>query len=405
MPQEQTVYLPSSKSISNRALIISALSGDNVCRKIKNLAKCDDTDVLVAALRMENAHFDIGAAGTAMRFLTAYLCIHEGEWTITGSERMRQRPIHILVEALRELGAEIDYLGNDGFPPLRIKGRQMQGGEITIDGSVSSQYISALLMIAPCMDNGLVLHLKGNVTSQPYIRMTLEIMSVYGVKSRWDECENTIRIGRQNYRTVDFTVEADWSASSYWYEMVAMSGVKVFMPNLYEKSLQGDSAIADLFKPMGVETTFTGDGVEIHKVGEGSEAVSYSCVDTPDLAQTIVATCCALDKRFDIKGLHTLKIKETDRIAALIKECGKLGYCLEESEDDGLSYAGRKEERKKDILISTYKDHRMAMSFAPLAIKLGTIRIEDPMVVTKSYPTFWSDTNEMLQIEEEKGSN
>ncbi len=399
VPSEMTVSLPSSKSISNRALIINALSRSG--KKIHNLAKCDDTDVLVAALTSNGNHFDIGAAGTAMRFLTAFQCLQPGEWTITGSERMKQRPIQVLVEALRRLGATIDYVGVEGFPPLKIKGHAMLGGEIEVDGGVSSQYISALLMIAPYLKNGLTLHLTGAVISRPYILMTLQLMAQFGVKAEWND-ENTIHIKPQEYKPIEYTVESDWSASSYWYEIATFlpkNATKFFLPHLYEQSLQGDSQVCKIFEPLGITTTFTSDGVVIGKKTDPIAHYEYDFSNQPDLAQTVVTTCCAIGTTFRFIGLKTLKIKETDRIAALIKECRKLGYVLKETCEGELSWDGERVAPDESPIISTYKDHRMAMAFAPIALKRQRLQIDDPEVVSKSYPEFWSTTARVFTSE------
>jgi 3-phosphoshikimate 1-carboxyvinyltransferase len=394
-PTDLQVQLPASKSISNRALILNALSMSG--KTIHNLAKCDDTDVLLAALRSDGNHFDIGAAGTAMRFLTAYLCLKEGEWSVTGSERMKQRPIKVLVEALRELGADVDYLENEGFPPLKIKGGVMKGGEITIDGSVSSQYISALLMIAPCLQNGLTLNFSGTIISKPYIQMTLQMMSQFGISYQWDDY--AIKIVPQTYIPVDYTVESDWSASSYWYEIALLSGsgATFTLPNLYRESLQGDAHVKDIFEPLGVTTKFVGNNVQIICDKKAVGHLEYDFSEQPDLAQTVVVACCCMGTTFHFRGLQTLKIKETDRIAALMNECGKLGFKLEEPAEGELAWRGKTCERV-DEPIATYKDHRMAMAFAPAALKVGTLRIADPQVVSKSYPEYWTAVADCLEI-------
>lgn len=394
-PTDLQVQLPASKSISNRALILNALSKSG--KTIHNLAKCDDTDVLLAALRSDGNHFDIGAAGTAMRFLTAYLCLKEGEWIVTGSERMKQRPIKVLVEALRTLGADVDYLENEGFPPLKIKGGAMKGGEITIDGSVSSQYISALLMIAPCLQDGLTLKFQGKVVSKPYIMMTLQMMSQFGITYQWDD--DIIKVVPQTYTPVDYTVESDWSASSYWYEIALLSGggTTFTLPKLYRESLQGDARVKDIFEPLGVSTKFVGNDIQIVCDKEVVGQFKYDFSEQPDLAQTVVVTCCCMDVPFHFSGLQTLKIKETDRIAALMNECKKLGFLLEEPAEGELAWRGVKI-AKSDEPIATYKDHRMAMAFAPAALKVGSIRIDDPMVVSKSYPEYWTAVADCLEV-------
>lgn len=382
------IRLPASKSISNRALIMHALSHSD--HPIANIAHCDDTDVMVKALSSSDSAIDIGAAGTSMRFLTAYLANTPGDWTITGSERMKQRPISILVEALKNLGAQIDYTEKEGFPPLRIKGQPLQGGSIHLDGSVSSQYISALLMVAPTMANGLTLTLDGKIISRPYIRMTLSMMEEFGIKAEWEE--NVIRISHQNYAPIAYEVESDWSASSYWYQICALSeiGSEIRLPGLRNDSQQGDSAIAKMFEHFGVTTTYTPSGVTITHTQENQGKLQLDLVNQPDLAQTFVVTCCLLDVPFEITGLETLKIKETDRIVALKNECAKLGYHLQET-DASLSWAGGEKASNQESPIATYKDHRMAMAFAPAAMRFPELKIDDPLVVSKSYPLYWEN--------------
>ena len=383
------IQLPSSKSISNRVLILDALSYSPY--GIQNLSKCDDTDVLVAALNSSGNHFDIKAAGTAMRFLTAFLSKVIGEWTITGTERMRNRPIKLLVDALVSLGARIEYMEKAGYPPLRVFGSALQGGAISLNGGVSSQYISALLMIAPCMERGLTLTLEGNIISRPYINLTLQLMKQFGVSSSWEG--QVIRVEPQEYTPVPFTVESDWSAASYWYEVACLAGDTEFeLPGLCRNSLQGDSACAALFSRLGVDTVFTGDGVKLIPNGAVCKELVYDFVNEPDLAQTFVVTCAMQNIPFRFTGLQSLKIKETDRIAALLAELNKLGYLLEETEDNGLQWSGQRCALESHPVIATYEDHRMAMAFAPAALVIPEgLEIACPEVVSKSYPTFWDD--------------
>lgn len=384
----ETICLPASKSISNRVLIIHALSYAD--GKIQNLADCDDTNVLVRALHSNEKQFDVGAAGTAMRFLTAFLSKIVGEWTITGSERMKQRPISILVDALNKLGAHVEYLEKEGFPPLRISGSALLGGEIELDGSVSSQYISALLMIAPTMRDGLVLRLTGKVISKPYINLTLKLMADFGVNATWKD--NEIRILPQEYKPVDFTVESDWSAASYWYQICALAEkCEIKLPELQKNSYQGDAKVAEIFSQLGVKTQYKKDGVVLSKSGNVVSKLIYNFIDQPDLAQTVVVTCCCLHIPFRFSGLQSLKIKETNRIEALQNECKKLGFILEEPADGILEWTGKRCMPDAEPIIKTYEDHRMAMAFAPVCLKEKQIRIENPMVVTKSYPAYWDD--------------
>ncbi len=384
-----SVQLPASKSISNRALILNALSYSPY--DIQNLSDCDDTEVMVRALNSNSCDFDIKAAGTAMRFLTAFLSKVIGEWTITGTERMKNRPIKLLVDALNSLGARIEYIEKEGYPPLRIFGSALQGGEISLAGGVSSQYISALLMIAPLMENGLTLNLEGNIISRPYINLTLQLMEQFGVKATWSG--QMIRILPQEYKPVHFTVESDWSAASYWYAMMALSKTaEIELLGLFKNSLQGDAAGAKLFAQLGVGTTFTDRGVQLKHNGNVAKKLIYNFVNEPDLAQTFVVVCVLLNIPFRFTGLQSLKIKETDRIEALKTELRKLGYLLTDSNDSILEWNGERCEPEVDPVIATYEDHRMAMAFAPAALILPQgIRIADPGVVTKSYPTFWDN--------------
>lgn len=388
-PVRASVRLPASKSISNRVLILNALSYS--AYEVQNLAECDDTEVMVRALQSNDTHFDIKAAGTAMRFLTAFLSKIVGEWTITGTERMRNRPIKILVDALNSLGARVEYMEKEGYPPLRIYGSALQGGEIALPGTVSSQYISALLMIAPLTEKGIVLHLEGAVISKPYIRMTLQLMEEFGVRAEWNG--QTIRVRPQEYRPVPFTVESDWSAASYWYAIMALSrGSEIELLGLFKKSTQGDSAGAALFAQLGVGTTYTSRGVLLKPNGNSCRKLVYDFVNEPDLAQTFVVTCVFMQIPFRFTGLQSLKIKETDRIEALKTEMRKLGYVLKDTADSILEWDGERCEPEGDPVIATYEDHRMAMAFAPIALKRPEgIRIADPGVVSKSYPNYWKD--------------
>ena len=383
------ILLPSSKSICNRALIIKALSKND--RKIENLSECDDTFVMVRALSEMTDTIDIMAAGTAMRFLTAYLSVTEGEHIITGTERMRQRPIKILVDALRCLGADIEYTEKEGFPPLRIIGKELSGNVISLPGDISSQYISALMMIGPTLKNGLTLNLTGNIVSKPYINLTIQIMREFGANAEWTD-EHTISISNKTYKPTPYYVESDWSAASYWYEMTALSeNARVELPGLFDKSFQGDSKVAELFEQLGVRTEYGDKNVVLTKSGKVTDRMEYDFVNQPDLAQTFVVTCCMMGIPFRFSGLQSLKIKETDRMAALINEMKKLGYVISESDGSILSWDGERCEGDANPAIDTYEDHRMAMAFAPAALKLMEIRINNPQVVSKSYPGFWKN--------------
>lgn len=384
------VALPASKSISNRALILHALSG-GVQRPI-NLSDCDDTEVMIRALEHDGTEIDIHAAGTAMRFLTAYLSTRSGRRLLTGSARMKQRPIRLLVDALRTLGADICYAEAEGFPPLLIHGKALPGSEITLAGSVSSQYISALLMIGPTLPNGLTLHLTGDLISVPYINLTLSLMAHYGAEARWTD-ERTIRVEPGSYRDVSFTVESDWSAASYWYEMMALwqqgQNSCIDLLGLFPRSSQGDSRGAELFAKLGVHTAFTDEGVRLTKLGTPVARLVENLVDIPDLAQTFVVTCCLMGIPFRFSGLQSLRIKETDRISALQQELHKLGYVIKDEHDSILSWNGERCHREDHPVIATYDDHRMAMAFAPAVLSVPALAIAHPEVVSKSYPSYW----------------
>jgi len=386
------ITLPASKSISNRALILNALAYSPY--DIQNLSDCDDTRVTVKALDSNDTTFDIGAAGTSMRFLTAFLAKTVGEWVITGSERMKQRPIKLLVEALNSLGARIEYMEKEGYPPLRIFGSALTGGEITLNGGISSQYISALMMIAPFMQEGLKIVLEGNVISVPYIHMTMSMMKEYGAKVSFEN--NIISIEPQTYNPIQYKVESDWSGASYWYEILSLTGKgKVFLAGLFQNSYQGDSRVAGLFEQLGVSSEYRADGVLLTANNQNISKFEYDFVDQPDLAQTFAVTCCLKGIPFHFSGLQTLKIKETDRIAALTNELRKLGFVLTEPAEGQLAWTGERCEQAGTISIATYEDHRMAMAFAPAALVYPII-IEHPEVVSKSYPGFWSDIQKLI---------
>lgn len=386
-----TIELPSSKSISNRALIINALSFSPYA--LNNLSDSDDTVVMLKALNSNSNKFDIGHAGTAMRFLTAFLTKIVGEWEITGSERMQQRPISILVDALKSLGAKIEYTKNEGFPPLKIYGSHLTGKTLELDGSVSSQYITALLLIAPTIENGLTLKLKGEITSRSYIELTLKLMSQFGIQYRW--VENEITVAQQKYFARDYTIEADWSGASYWYEILSLcdSG-NVFLKNLMLDSLQGDANIAGWFTRFGVHSIQKPDGVLLTKTQDiNPEIMVHDFIENPDVAQTMACLCVAKKIPFHFTGLKTLKIKETDRISALQNELAKFGAELTEPSNGELAWDGKINPSiiENNPSIETYHDHRMALSFAPMAMAGYHLQIADPMVITKSYPGFWED--------------
>lgn len=395
------INLTSSKSISNRVLIIQALCAEKF--NINNLATAKDTVTLNKLLSDSFDEYDVGHAGTVMRFMTAFLALKEGEHIITGSERMQQRPIKILVDALCSLGVNIEYLKNEGYPPLKIKGGNIEGGNVKLDGSVSSQYISALLLIAPKLKNGLTIQFEGEVISKPYINMTIEIMRYFSVEAEWNG--NEIIVKKGNYHAKDFIVEADWSSASYWYGIAALAQeAEIELYGLEKDSLQGDAVVYEIYKNFGVKTEFFEGGVKLTKNSISGAQLSTLHLDfenCPDIAQTVAVTCAALNVNARFTGLQTLRIKETDRIFALQKELTKLGFEVEVENDDLIinrhSCEGRKrnfsEANLKDWQgksINTYEDHRMAMAFAPLAL-FNSITINDEDVVVKSYPSFWKD--------------
>ena len=394
---EARVTLPLSKSMSARALIINALTPGSA--PLGNVASCDDTDALVAApqgdSRSMSRTVDVGAAGTTMRFLTAYYACRPGcDITLDGSSRMRQRPIKVLVDALRALGADITYAGEEGFPPLRIRGRELRGGELTLDASVSSQYISALLMTAPVMTGGLKLTLTGEIASRPYILMTLRMMKDYGVDSEF--YLNTITVpAAASYKAPasPLRIEGDWSAAAAWYEITALSAGAVSIDNLAKDSCQGDRCLADIYARLGVDTDWEGEdgGTDLLANPDADARASIDFSDCPDLAQYVTVTCAMLGIPFSFTGLHTLAIKETDRVAALKNEMAKLGMILDDSIPGTLRWDGSRVRITEMPVFDTYADHRMAMCLAPVALYIPGIVIRDAEVVSKSYPGFWDD--------------
>ena len=405
------IQLTGSKSECNRALIISALSKKLV--KVENLSNAADTVTLNGILNnleeeleveiQESKTVDVGPAGTAMRFLSAYLSAKNGNFLLTGTERMKQRPIGILAEALKTLGADISYAENDGFPPLNIVGPLHQKtAEVKIKGDISSQYISALLMIAPILPQGLTLEIEGELTSKPYVDMTLDMLAEVGIEHSWNG--NSITIKPQSFKPGTLVVEPDWSAASYWYSIAALADeAKIDLPALKEKSLQGDSQIQKIMRIFGIATDKTEKGISISNLGLSLETTQVLDLKTcPDLAQTIIVIAAALGKNMSFTGLETLKIKETDRIAALQNELAKIGVTLTEN---NLVYTLNTDELHfpEKITIATYEDHRMAMAFAPLALLIDEVEIEEMQVVEKSYPYFWEDLKKAGFSVEEQG--
>jgi len=371
-------------------LIIRALAGS--VADLHNLSDSDDTRVLEKALEENSLVKDVGHAGTSLRFLTAYLSTQAGEFELTGSDRMKQRPVGPLVDALKQLGAHIEYLENKACPPLKIVGGGLRGGTIEIDAGISSQFISSLMMIGPGIAGGLHIRLRGEVVSATYIKMTLALMNRSGAQARFEG--NEIFIPETMYSVDEFEVESDWSGASYWFQIAALfPGSEILLPNLSRESLQGDSILTELFSSLGVISHFSKLGLLIRssKV-ELPKRFDYDFTLCPDLVQTCAVTLCALGIPFRFTGTRTLRVKETDRIAALGSELNKVGFLLQDDPaGEWLAWDGTRCEPEKNPHIATYHDHRMAMAFAPLAISMGSIAIEDPGVVSKSYPGFWND--------------
>ena len=387
-----SIQLNGSKSISNRALIIRALCDKDFI--IENLSSAKDTVTLDHILNNLSHTIDAGAGGTTYRFLTTFLCCQKGRFELTGSERMKERPIGVLVEALRGLGAKIDYLENEGYPPLAINGADIKGGKITMPGDVSSQYLSALLMIAPTLKGGLELAWTGTLVSRPYLLMTLNLMKYFGAEWEWKE--NSIVVKEGEYIGKTFYVEGDWSAASYYYSIAALAdAAEITLQGLNEASVQGDSVIAEIANLMLVESSFNQEDktVTITKNQDSlADSFYYDYLECPDLAQTLIAMLGGLGIEGEFKGLQTLKIKETDRVEAMRNEMAKFGVIFEELDEDNWKLSFNKDFKSKDApIIPTYEDHRMAMAIAPLCLKFGPIIIEEPEVVVKSYPDFWKD--------------
>lgn len=462
-----SLALPTSKSLCARALVVNHLCQPPV--PLVGLSDCDDTQAILQGLEaLRNSEdaplrVDIGAAGTAMRFLTAlFAATPQLDVVITGSQRMKERPIGALVTALQAVGADIRYVEKEGYPPLRIRGKQLEGGTLALPSNISSQYVSALLMIAPTMRRGLQLELVGKVASAPYIRMTMQVMKAFGVEVKWENNLISVVRGQRYARTqsshcgttketeqaASYTIERDWTAASYWYEIVALhpdKAARVFLRGLREASEQGDAVCAKWFEALGVTTTFTAEGAILEKstkspqatlecdnstsednelssqtddnfcesnedlpqtTSHSSQADYFSCKDAPplwldftaapDLAQTFVVTCALLSHPFHFKGLESLRIKETDRIAALIAELQKLGKHIEAIGEGELRYTAQNDSSPAHpITIATYDDHRMALAFAPAALRFPQLSIEHPEVVAKSYPDYWEHLSEI----------
>lgn len=393
-----TIKLSGSKSISNRALIINALCPDDFA--IEGLASANDTQLLQDLIQSKEVVRDAGPAGTTFRFMTAYLSLQPGKQILTGTDRMKQRPVRVLVDALRALGADIEYLEKEGYPPLSIGESSLsKTDELEINAGTSSQYLSALLMIAPTLPNGLRLKLKGELVSRPYLLMTLRLMEYFGVQHQWDG--NVISVSAQSYQARPFKVEADWSAASYYYIMAAFADEPdLFLGGLFEDSLQGDAVIVKMMESFGIQSTFTPEGVRLTRSGHPvSSEFHWNFLECPDIAQSLAVICGGTGVRGYFSGLQTLKIKETDRIAALHQELKKIEvhFALEPVvNDEGEEQYEVQGKAKWNAIpqFETYEDHRMAMAFAPLAMQ-HSLFIEEPQVVIKSYPEFWDDLQQI----------
>lgn len=379
--------LPASKSISNRVLIIKALAGSTA--QLHNLSDANDTQLMLRLISSPNAELDVEDAGTTMRFLTAFNAVSGKSRVITGTHRMKQRPIKLLVDALRTIGADIEYLEQDGYPPVKINGFAGQKSkEVTIRGDVSSQYISALMMIAPTLPNGLWIQFEGAVTSRPYLEMTASLMRQFGAHVQFNDAG--INIPHQKYKSAAVTVESDWSAASYWFAFTALADkAEVTLPNITLESLQGDHVIVDIMNQLGVHATLTGNNDLILTKKDHAPTLEWNFVDCPDLAQTVAVVCAAKGITGKFTGLESLRIKETDRIKALQIELEKIGASLTEQRGAWILTPAPKKPTGS-FFFNTYLDHRMAMAFAPLAA-LADITLENPAVTRKSYPKFWED--------------
>lgn len=387
------IQITGSKSETNRLLLLQALF-DKI--SISNTSNSDDAVAMAAGLKINQGEVDIHHAGTAMRFLTSYFASREGkEVILTGSKRMQERPIKILVDALRSLGASIEYTKNEGYPPLKITGKKLEQNKVVMAANVSSQYISSLLLIAPSLPNGLELHLEGKITSVPYIKMTLALLDSIGVSTSFEG--QIIKVAhKSSVSAQELVVESDWSSASYFYSLCALAdiGSQIKLSSYKKDSLQGDSVLAQIYTELGVETTYEGHSIVLKKISEVSSKVKNSglvwdLANAPDIAQTIAVTCFGLGVSCSLTGLHTLKIKETDRLVALYNELSKFGAKVT-IDDKSLQLELFEGDYNLGVSVATYNDHRMAMAFAPLAL-LVPFKVEDAMVVTKSFPDFWED--------------
>ncbi len=379
------VVLPSSKSLCNRAYIIQSLCKEQF--HIHHISPSDDSRNLANLLSFTTDHMDVGAAGTNMRFLISLLAIRPGNYILTGNERLNDRPIRELVDCLQSLGAEISYLKKEGYPPLEITGQMLQGGEIKIDGSISSQFISSLLLVAPCLSKGLKIEILNNVVSKPYIEMTLELMKYFGIEYSMNK--NTIEIKPQNYQAKNYEVEPDWSAAAFWYAFIANSkkGTRLFFKGLSFKSLQGDRLVSRYFQLFGIDSTETGGGIQIEKTGEASDRIDLSLLNEPDLFPALAFSCAALRIPSSFTGLQTLNLKESKRIDCIKKELEKTGAVCESGID--FFKITDYQTMPDQLYFDTYGDHRIAMAASIFLTTGKPVLIKDPEVVSKSYPGFW----------------
>lgn len=393
-----TVKLEGSKSITNRVLIIKALCEDFF--EIENFSESEDSLTLLELINSREKVLNAKDGGTTLRFLAAFLAVHEGEVILTGNERLIKRPVGPLIDALIYIGADIQYLGIKGYPPLLIRGKMVTDNKVEVDAGISSQFISALLLIAPILQNGLIIKLKGEPVSRPYIQMTLDIMKYFGISYDWSQ--SVISISHQEYSARDFKVESDWSAASYYYEMAAMADeVDLKVMGLQRMSKQGDAVIATLMEKFGVHTEFIEGGIHITKSPSSIRHFDYDFTDCPDLAQAVIAACAGLNIPGQIKGISNLQIKETDRIAAMQQEILKIGQHLKTKDNHWSIEANGTENNDELLVFDTYNDHRMAMSIVPLSIQRRELVVNDPMVVRKSYPSFWQDIRKLgFEVEE-----
>ena len=389
----KTIYgsidLESSKSISNRLLIIKELCKTKF--EIQNLSNAKDTKILNEILNGYETKKDINCedAGTALRFLIAFLATNEGDWVVSGSKRMQERPIKPLIDCLIKLGASINYLEKEGFPPIEIKSKKLSSGILRLPGNISSQFISALLMVAPTIENGLTLKINSKILSKPYIDLTLDLMREFGIEYSWEN--NLIKVKQQNYSAKNIKVENDWSAASFWYSFLALSkSGEIKIPNLYANSVQGDSVLSNIYSKLGVKTEFNEDSIVLYKTKNIAKEIELDLSNHPDLALPIIVTCCGLGIKAHLMGLESLKIKESNRLECIKKELRKFNISCEIDSSSIKIKENQKIIQPKSV-IESHNDHRIVMSIAPLCMKVDSIKFDDKEVVNKSYPKFWED--------------